>query len=86
MDRPVALIGVFFNIIGSGLMLIFIASIFAHETTSIYLLLSLGAFFIGFLFRRQTGKIESQRFSTLRRFHGHNRQREQEHKKNQENN
>ena len=68
-------IGTFFILVGLALLVIFIGSIMSKEINGMYLLVSLSAFFIGFLFRRNKPVSDSGRFGTIRRATERRRQR-----------
>ncbi|MCX6039193.1 MAG: hypothetical protein NTW99_15180 [Chloroflexi bacterium] len=45
-------IGTFFILVGCGLLILFIGSVFARELSILYLLLTAAALFLGYVFRR----------------------------------
>jgi membrane protein implicated in regulation of membrane protease activity len=71
-------LGTFFILVGLGLLILFVGSIIGKVTSLAYLLLSIAALFIGYLFRRRTPKRESSRFQTIRRMSERGHQRRQE--------
>ena len=74
----IARIGTFFILIGLAFLVIFIGSIMSKEINGIYLLLSLSAIFVGFLFRRKKPVTDSGRFGTIRRATERSRQRRED--------
>jgi hypothetical protein len=60
-------IGTFFIMVGLALLVVFAGSIMSREINGIYLLLSLAALVLGFLFRRNKPVSDSGRFGTIRR-------------------
>jgi hypothetical protein len=71
-------IGTFFILVGLGLLTMFVISVMGNETNGIYLLTSLAALFLGFIFRRRTQPHESGRFGSIRRASEYNRRRREE--------
>jgi hypothetical protein len=80
----IARIGTFFILVGLALLVIFIGSIMSKEINGMYLLLSLSAIFIGFLFRRNKPVNESGRFGTIRRATERGRQRREDRMNNKQ--
>jgi hypothetical protein len=68
-------VGTFFNLVGLTLSLIFIGSVIGKHVQGIYLLLSITALIVGFLFRRNKAAKESGRFGMLRRMNERKAQR-----------
>jgi hypothetical protein len=71
-------IGSFFILIGLGLLTLFVISVWGNETNGMYLLFSLPALFLGFIFRRKAPPTESGRFGSIRRASEYNRRRREE--------
>jgi hypothetical protein len=71
-------IGTFFILIGLGLLTLFVISVMGNETNVIYLLLTIAALFLGYIFRRKAQPLESGRFGTIRRASERSRQRREE--------
>jgi hypothetical protein len=77
-DHLLPRLGTFFILVGCGLLVLFIGSIFAGEFSIIYLFLSAIALFLGFIFHRLAPRPESTRFSTIRKIRQRSRQRREE--------
>ena len=71
-------IGTFFILVGTGLLFLFVVSVMGHEIKVVYLLLSIAALFLGFIFRPKKTITESARFGSIRRMNEHSRKRRQE--------
>jgi hypothetical protein len=71
-------IGTFFILVGLGLLILFVGSAISKDSHGIYLLLSLAAILVGFLFRRNRQVKESGRFGFIHRAKERNRQRRKE--------
>jgi hypothetical protein len=72
-------VGTFFILIGCGLLLLFVASVFAREFSILYLLLAVPALLLGLGFRRRGApKLEPARFSSIRKANQRSRQRREE--------
>jgi hypothetical protein len=79
--RHTSRIGTFFLLVGLILLILFLGSGFSKQPAFIYLLLSLIAIVIGFLFRRNAPRQSSGRFGMVRKAHENLRQRKEEKKK-----
>jgi len=78
-------VGTFFILVGTGLLLLFVGSVMAHEINLLFLPLGFIALFIGFMLGRKRPTVESTRFAYLRKMNEQSRQRRQEkEKRNQE--
>ena len=73
-------IGTFFILVGLALLVMFTGSVLSKDIHGTYLLLALGAFFMGYLFRRNKPVNDSGRFGTLRRVVRRSRKRDEEEK------
>ncbi|TSA46798.1 MAG: hypothetical protein D4R46_02185 [Chloroflexi bacterium] len=71
-------IGTFFILVGCGLLILFIGSVFARELSILYLLLTAAALFLGYVFRRAAPRPEPTRFSGIRNASQRSRQRREE--------
>jgi len=71
-------LGTFFILVGLGFLVLFVLSVIGQDTKTAYLLLSIAALFLGYLFRRRAPKHDSGRFGTIRRIRERSRQRRQE--------
>ena len=71
-------IGTFFNLVGCGLLILFVGSVFASELSILYLLLTAAALFLGFVFHRAAPRPEPTRFSGIRNARQRSRQRREE--------
>jgi cytochrome c biogenesis protein CcdA len=77
-DHLLPRLGTFFILVGCGLLVLFIGSIFAGEFNILYLLFSAATFFLGFLFHRLAPHPEPTRFSAIRKISQRSRQRREE--------
>ena len=77
-------VGTFFILVGLGLLVMFIGSFLSKEVHTVYLLLSMAAFGLGYLFRLNKPVNENKRFEAIRRARERGRQR-QEKRNNKEN-
>jgi hypothetical protein len=77
-DDLAARIGTFFILVGFSLLVLFIGSIKGDDIHGMYLLLSFGAFIVGWLFRRNKPAKNSGRFGVIRRANERNRRRREE--------
>ena len=71
-------LGTFFILIGLFMIILFVGSIMSKDTNSNYLLISIGALFLGFLFQRNKPTSDSGRFAAIRRASANSRQRREE--------
>ncbi|HEX7542051.1 MAG TPA: hypothetical protein VF352_07960 [Anaerolineales bacterium] len=71
-------VGTFFILIGCGLLILFIGSVFARELSIFYLLLAAAALFLGSVFHRAAPRPEPTRFSGIRKAGQRSRQRREE--------
>jgi hypothetical protein len=71
-------IGTFFVLIGLGLLTLFVITVMGNEINVVYLLLSIPALFLGYIFRQRKPPSESARFGMIRRATERSRQRRQE--------
>jgi hypothetical protein len=74
-------IGTFFQLVGLILLILFLGSGFSKQPVFPFLLGSLVAFIIGFLFRRNVPRSSSGRFGMVRKAHESLRARKEEKKK-----
>jgi hypothetical protein len=70
--------GTFFILAGLALLVLFVGSILGKGTNAVILLLSLAAFFVGFMLRRNKPVKDSGRFGTIRRIRERSRQRSED--------
>ena len=66
-------IGTFLIVIGLGLLVLFIGSVFSSAAQLSYFLLSAAAFFLGTVLRRRATHQPSGRFGSINRLRGRNR-------------
>jgi fatty acid desaturase len=59
-------IGTFFLLIGFGLLIIFVGSIFAKEINLVYLMAAGIVLFLGYIFHHAAPRPEPRRFSAIR--------------------
>lgn len=71
-------IGTFFILVGCGLLILFVGSVFARELSILYLLLTAAAMFLGFVFHRAAPRPEPKRFAGIRNASQRSRQRREE--------
>jgi hypothetical protein len=77
-DHLLPRLGTFFILIGCGLLILFIGSIFAGEFNILYLFFSAIGLFLGFIFHRLAPHPEPTRFSAIRKIRQRSRQRREE--------
>ncbi len=77
-DHLLPRLGTFFILMGSGLLILFIGSVFAGEFNILFLLFAAVTFFIGFMFHRLAPHPEPTRFSTIRKMSQRARQRKED--------
>ena len=74
-------IGTFFIMIGFGLLVLFLISGMSNQPDFIFFFIGVGAFIIGYLFRRRVQRPSSGRFDLIRRAMERSRMRREEKKK-----
>jgi fatty acid desaturase len=77
-DHLLPRLATFFILMGCGLLILFIGSIFSGEFNILYLLFAATTFFLGFTFHRLAPRPDSTRFSTIRKMRDRSRQRREE--------
>jgi hypothetical protein len=77
-DHLLPRLGTFFILMGCGLLVLFIGSIFSGEFNILYLLSAAATFFLGFTFHRIAPHPEPTRFSSIRRIRDRSRQRKED--------
>jgi cytochrome c biogenesis protein CcdA len=68
-------LGMFFFLVGFGLLILFTGSVFARESHLLYLLLGIAALSLGLFFRSKAPRPEPARFSGIRKVRQRSRQR-----------
>jgi cytochrome c biogenesis protein CcdA len=71
-------LGTFFIVVGCGLLILFIGSVFAKDISILYFLFAAAALFLGFVFHRVAPHPEPMRFSAIRKASQRSRQRREE--------
>jgi uncharacterized protein YacL len=70
-------IGTFFLLVGLVLLILFLGSVMNKDFNILFLVLSITALFVAYVFRRRTPH-DSRRFGMIRRVSEHSRQRREE--------
>jgi len=79
MDNSIlSRIGTFLILVGCGLLILFVGSVFARELSFLYLLLATAALLLGFVLRRAAPRPDPTRFSSIRNMSQRSRQRREE--------
>jgi hypothetical protein len=79
-------LGSFFILAGLVLLVLFVGSVISKDIKTVFLLTSIGTFFIGFLFQRNKPASASGRFAAIRRASANSRQRREEKKNKKQKN
>jgi hypothetical protein len=77
-NNLLARIGTFFILIGCGLLILFVGSVFARDLSFLYCLLAVTALFLGYLLHRAAPRPESARFTGIRNASQRSRLRREE--------
>jgi len=70
-------IGTFFLLVGLVLLILFLGSVMNKDVNVVFLVLSIAALLVAYVFRRRTPQ-DSGRFGTIRRVSEHSHQRREE--------
>ena len=80
-----ARLGNFFILVGCAFLILFLASVFANEFNLLYLFITAGTLFIGFLLRSLAPRPEHSRFLGIRKASQRSRQHREEKEKERKN-
>jgi hypothetical protein len=71
-------IGTFFLLVGLVLLILFLGSVMSKDVNVVFLVLSMVALLVAYVFRRRMPQDSGGRFGTIRRVSEHSRQRREE--------